>query len=77
MFNPNQSIPTGAKVEIGPMGFTLGVKAEIEKKNSMCAKLLINDEVYGLVLAQRPKEILQFNLRGQFAYKLCPKQHLC
>jgi hypothetical protein len=32
MFNPNQSIPIGAKVEIGSKGFTLGVKAEIEKK---------------------------------------------
>jgi hypothetical protein len=26
------SIPIGAKVEIGPKGFTLGIKAEIEKK---------------------------------------------
>jgi hypothetical protein len=34
MFNPSQSIPIGAKVEIGPKGFTLrGVKAEIEKNN--------------------------------------------
>jgi len=28
---PKSSIPIGAKVEIGPKGFTLGVKAEIEK----------------------------------------------
>jgi hypothetical protein len=26
---PKSSIPIGAKVEIGPKGFTLGVKAEI------------------------------------------------
>jgi hypothetical protein len=26
---PESSIPIGAKVEIGPKGFTLGVKAEI------------------------------------------------
>jgi hypothetical protein len=37
MFNPNQSIPIGAKVEIGPKGFTLrGVKTEIEKIFSIC-----------------------------------------
>jgi hypothetical protein len=29
---PKSSIPIGAKVEIGPKGSTLGVKAEIEKK---------------------------------------------
>jgi hypothetical protein len=28
---PKSSIPIGAKVEISPKGFTLGVKAEIEK----------------------------------------------
>jgi hypothetical protein len=73
MFNPNQSIPTiGAKVEIGPKGFTLGVKAEIPKKNSICPKLLINDEVYGLVLAPRLKKRIQLNLRGQFAQPLGP-----
>jgi hypothetical protein len=30
------SIPIGAKVEISPKGFTLGVKAEIEKNFSIC-----------------------------------------
>jgi hypothetical protein len=29
---PKSNIPIGAKVEIGPKGFTLGVKAQIEKK---------------------------------------------
>jgi hypothetical protein len=37
------SIPIGAKVEISPKDFALGVKAEIEKKTfSICPKLLIN-----------------------------------
>jgi hypothetical protein len=31
MFNPESSITIGAKVEISPKGFTLEVKAEIEK----------------------------------------------
>jgi hypothetical protein len=39
-------------VEI-PKGFTLGVKAELEKIFSICPKLLINAELYGLVLAPR------------------------
>jgi hypothetical protein len=44
---PKSSIPIGAKDEISPKGFTLGVKAEIEKNFSMCPKLLINAELYG------------------------------
>jgi hypothetical protein len=44
------------KVEIGPKGFTLGVKSEIEKIFSIYTKLLINAELYGLVLASRPKK---------------------
>jgi hypothetical protein len=43
------------KVEITSKGFTLGVKAEIEKVFSVCPKLLINAELYGLVLAPRLK----------------------
>jgi len=43
----------GAKVEISPIGFTLVVKAELEKIFSICPKLLINAELYGLVLAPR------------------------
>jgi hypothetical protein len=31
------SIPIGAKVETGPKGFTLGIKAEIEKKKFQSA----------------------------------------
>jgi len=33
---PKSSIPIGAKVEIGPKGFTLGVKTEIGKIFSIC-----------------------------------------
>jgi hypothetical protein len=42
---PNSSIPIGAKVEISPQGFTLEVKAELEKIFSICPKLLINAEL--------------------------------
>ncbi len=50
---PKPSIPTGGKVEISSKGFTPGVKAELEKIFSICAKLIINAELYGLVLAPR------------------------
>jgi hypothetical protein len=39
------NIHIGAKVEISPKGFILGVKAEIEKIFSICPKLLINAEL--------------------------------
>jgi hypothetical protein len=35
-----------------PIDFTLVVKAELEKIFSICPKLLINAELYGVVLAQ-------------------------
>jgi hypothetical protein len=38
------------KLKSAPKGFTLGVKAEIEKIFSICLKLLINAGLYGLVL---------------------------
>ncbi len=47
------SIPVGAKVEISCKGFTLRVKAEIEKIFSICPKLRINAELDGLVLAPK------------------------
>jgi hypothetical protein len=53
---PKSSIPICAKVEISTKGFTLGIKAEIEKNFSICPKLLINAELYGLVLAPRLKK---------------------
>jgi hypothetical protein len=40
-------------VEISHEGFTLGVKAELEKIFSICPKLLIDAELYGLALAPR------------------------
>jgi hypothetical protein len=55
-FQLKSSIPIGAKVEISPKGITLEVKAEIEKLFSICPKLLINAEHYGLVLAPRLKK---------------------
>ncbi len=36
---PKCNVPIGAKVEIGPKGFTLGVKAEIEKNFSICPQV--------------------------------------
>ncbi len=56
MFNSNQAFPIGAKVEIGLKGFTLGVKAEIEKIFLISPKLLINVELYSLVLTPRLKK---------------------
>jgi hypothetical protein len=53
---PKSSIPIGAKAEIGLKGFTLGVKAEIEKIFSINPKLLINAELYSLVLTPRLKK---------------------
>jgi len=44
------------KLESAPRGFTLGVKAEILKIFSICPNLLINAELYGLVLAPRLKK---------------------
>jgi hypothetical protein len=44
------------------------VKAVIEKKNfSICPKLLINVELYGLLLAPRLKKSKPSNLGSQFA----------
>jgi hypothetical protein len=43
-------------VEICAKGFTQGIKAEIRKLFSICPKLLIYVELYGLVLAPRVKK---------------------
>jgi hypothetical protein len=51
-----------------PQCFTLGVKAEIGKnKISICPKLQINAELYGLVLAPRLKKRIASTLGSQFA----------
>jgi hypothetical protein len=44
------------KLKLAPRAFTLGVKTEIEKIFSICPKLLINAELYGLVLDPRLKK---------------------
>jgi hypothetical protein len=49
MFHPNPAFLVEPKVEISPKGLTLRVKADIEKNFSICPKLLINAEHYGLV----------------------------
>jgi hypothetical protein len=46
-------------------GFTLGVKGDIEKNFSICPTLLINAELYGLVLPRRLKKRIPSNLGGQ------------
>ncbi len=60
-------IPIDAKVEIAPKPFTLGVKAEIEKIFPICPKILINAELYGLVLAPKAEKRIPSNLGNQFA----------
>jgi hypothetical protein len=66
---PKSSIPIGAKVKISPKGFILGVKSEREKNFSICPKLLVNAELYGLVLAPRLEKgyhkIWEANLQPQ------------
>jgi hypothetical protein len=53
MFNPNQASLLVQKLKSTPRAFTLGVEAELEKIFSICPKLQINAELYGLVLAPR------------------------
>jgi hypothetical protein len=54
-------IPIGAKVEISSKGsITLGVKAEIEKIFSICPKLLINAELYGIGPKAEEKDTIKF-----------------
>jgi hypothetical protein len=51
-----------------PKGFTLGVKAEIEKKLfNLPPTTNINAKLYGLVLAPKAEKRIPSNLRGQFA----------
>jgi hypothetical protein len=56
MFNSNQAFLLVQRLKSFPKGFTLGVEAEIEKNFSICPKLVINVEFYGLVLAPRVKK---------------------
>jgi hypothetical protein len=63
---PKSSVPIGAKVEISLKDCTLGVEAELKKIFSICPKLLITAELYGLVLAPRLEKKIPSNLGGQF-----------
>jgi len=47
--------------------FTLGVKADIEKNFSICPKLVINAEHYGLSIGPKAEKRIPSNLGGQFA----------
>jgi hypothetical protein len=55
------NIPIDAKVEMSPKGFTVGVKAELGKIFSICPNLLIDVELYDLVLVPRLKKGYQPN----------------
>jgi hypothetical protein len=52
MFNPNPAFLLVQKLKSAPTGFTLGVKAATEK-NLAPKQVLINAELYGLLLAPR------------------------
>jgi hypothetical protein len=58
MFNSNQALLL-QKLKSAPRALHY-VKAEIEKIFSICPKLLINAELYGLVLAPRLKKDIEF-----------------
>ncbi len=60
MFNPNQAFLLVQKMKSASQG--LYIKAELEKIFSICPKLLINAELYGLVVARRleKKDTLEF-----------------
>jgi hypothetical protein len=55
------------KLKSAPKPFTLGVKAEIEKIFPICPKILINAELYGLVLAPKAEKMIPSSLGNQFA----------
>ncbi len=53
MVNPNPAFLLVQKLKSASRALHLGVKAEREKNFSICPKLLINAELYELVLAPR------------------------
>jgi hypothetical protein len=57
MFNPNPAFLLVQKLKSAPKGFTLGVKAEIEKKISICPKLLVNAELSGLCIGPEAEKM--------------------
>jgi hypothetical protein len=66
-YNPNPAFLLVQKLKSVPKGLTVGVNADIEKNFSICPKLLVNAEHYGLVLTPRVKKRIPSNLEGQFA----------
>jgi hypothetical protein len=78
MFNPDQAFLLVQKLKSAPRAFTLGVKTEIEKIFSICPKLLINAELYGLVIGPKAEKRMPSNLGSQFATTLLEPmfQHL-
>jgi hypothetical protein len=69
MLNPNQAFLLVQKLKSAPMGFTLRVKAELEKSFSICLKLLINAQstLWALLIGPKAGKSVPSNLRGQFA----------
>jgi len=66
IFNSNQAFLLVQILKSGPKFFTLGLRAEIENIFSICPKLRINTELYGLVLAPKLKKRIPSNLGSQF-----------
>jgi hypothetical protein len=71
MFNPNPTFLLVQKLKSAHFAlckaFTLGVKADIEKNFSICPKLVINAEHYGLSIGPKAEKRIPSNLGGQFA----------
>jgi hypothetical protein len=68
-FNSNQAFLLVQKLKSAPKGFyTRSLRLELGKFFSICPKLLINAELYGLVLAPRLKKgyqrICEANLKA-------------
>ncbi len=61
------SIPIGAKVEIGHKGFTLGVKAEIEKKKFNLPQVTNKCWTLWPCIGPKAEQRIPWNLGSQFA----------
>jgi len=66
MWEPKSSIPIGAKDEISLKGFTLGVKAVIEKSFSICPQVT-NKLLWPCIGPTAEKRRIPLNLGSQFA----------
>jgi hypothetical protein len=67
MFNPNQAFLLVEKLKSAPRVLHWELKLNQKKIFCICPKLLINAELYGLVVAPSPEKGYKSNLRGQFA----------